>query len=217
DNRRFAYNSFLEFLKSIYEQLIDYRKEINLENVTMSMDYKKRNSKNLKEMIQSGKEIISVSEIEIPQEMKTKEKFSKSVHEILNKDQIKSMEFGKEVHRVLEYLDFNHPNLEHIASWLSSKIKTFLHLPLLSKREEATIYKEYEFVENKDGKEYHGIIDLMLVYEDHVDIIDYKLKKIADEEYQKQLEGYQSYIQSITNKKTNIYLYSILDEKLTQL
>ncbi len=217
DNRRLSYHSFLEFLKSIYEQVIEYRKEIDLTKVPMSQDYKKRNSKNLEEVISPSSEIISVSEIEIPQEIKTKEKFSKSVHEILSKEQVKSIEFGKEVHRVLEYLDFNHPNFDSIDSWLASKIKTFLDLPLLSRREEATIYKEYEFIENKEGKEYHGIIDLMLVYEDHIDIVDYKLKKITDENYRKQLEGYQSYIESVTKKKTNIYLYSILDEKLTEL
>lgn len=217
DSRRLAYNSFLEFLKSIYEELLEYRKEIDLEKVPMSPDYKKRNSSNLEELITPSKETIRVSEVEISKKVDTKEKFSKSVKEILSKEQIKSIEFGKEVHRVLEYLDFNHPNFDTIDSWLASKIRTFLLLPLLSKREEATIYKEYEFLENKEGKEYHGIIDLMLVYEDHIDIIDYKLKKITDEDYCKQLEGYQSYIESITKKETNIYLYSILDEKLTQL
>ena len=47
--------------------------------------------------------------------------------------------------------------------------------------------------------------------------MDYKLKHITDEAYLKQLNGYKKYIEKITDKKTKIYLYSILDEKLIDL
>ena len=63
----------------------------------------------------------------------------------------------------------------------------------------------------------HGFIDLMLEYSDHIDIIDYKMKNIDDENYLKQLNGYKTYIEGISNKKVNIYLYSILDDKLKEL
>ena len=43
------------------------------------------------------------------------------------------------------------------------------------------------------------------------------MKNITDENYLKQLNGYKDYIESITNKETNIYLYSILDDKLEKL
>ena len=57
----------------------------------------------------------------------------------------------------------------------------------------------------------------MLEYENYIDIIDYKLKNIEDTNYLKQLTGYKEYIESISNKKVNIYLYSIMDEKITKL
>ena len=57
----------------------------------------------------------------------------------------------------------------------------------------------------------------MLEYSDHIDIIDYKMKNIADENYLKQLNGYKNYIQSISEKSVNIYLYSILDNTLQKL
>ena len=63
----------------------------------------------------------------------------------------------------------------------------------------------------------HGIIDLMLEYSDHIDIIDYKLKEINDLNYIKQLNGYKEYIENKTNKKTNIYLYSILNNNLEKI
>ena len=43
-------------------------------------------------------------------------------------------------------------------------------------------------------------------------IIDYKLKNIDDLNYDKQLNGYRKYIEDKTNKKTECYLYSILNE-----
>ena len=54
----------------------------------------------------------------------------------------------------------------------------------------------------------------MLEYEDTINIIDYKLKNIVDENYLKQLNGYKNYIEKISKKKVNIYLYSILEDKL---
>ena len=81
----------------------------------------------------------------------------------------------------------------------------------------AKIYKEYEFIYELDNIKYHGIIDLMLEYDDHIDIIDYKLKNVSDENYIKQLNGYKSYIKSITNKPTNTYLYSLLEAKIYPL
>ena len=79
------------------------------------------------------------------------------------------------------------------------------------------IYKEYEFVYSEDDSLYHGIIDLMVEYDEYVNIIDYKLKNIDDDAYLKQLRGYQKYIESTFNKKVNLYLYSILNEKMEKI
>ena len=49
----------------------------------------------------------------------------------------------------------------------------------------------------------------MLMYEDHVDIIDYKLSNIDDSNYMKQLNGYKNYISEKTRLSINTYLYSI--------
>ena len=58
----------------------------------------------------------------------------------------------------------------------------------------------------------HGIIDLMIENDDNIIIIDYKLKNIDDDAYKKQLEGYKEIIEKRSNKKIELYLYSILDE-----
>ena len=81
----------------------------------------------------------------------------------------------------------------------------------------AQIYKEYEFVYEEENEKYHGIIDLMLIYPNHIDIVDYKLKNIIDENYINQLNGYKKYIENKTKRHVNTYLYSILGEKIEKI
>ena len=57
----------------------------------------------------------------------------------------------------------------------------------------------------------------MIEYEDKIDIIDYKLNNIKDENYLKQLNGYKDYISKISNKEINIYLYSVIGETIEKL
>ena len=74
------------------------------------------------------------------------------------------------------------------------------------------MYKEYEFIYEENNNIAHGIIDLLIEREDKMIIIDYKLKNINDENYDKQLSGYRKVIEEKTNKLVECYLYSILDE-----
>ena len=89
--------------------------------------------------------------------------------------------------------------------------------PIFNDIENANIYKEYEFYYSESNVNYHGIIDLMIEHDDHIDIIDYKLKNTTDSNYIKQLNGYKKYIESISEKNVNLYLYSILDEKIVDI
>ena len=57
----------------------------------------------------------------------------------------------------------------------------------------------------------------MLEYNDHIDIIDYKLKNIDDKKYIEQLTGYKNFIEYKTNKKVNLYLYSIIDSNILEI
>ena len=70
---------------------------------------------------------------------------------------------------------------------------------------------------DNETSEKTGVIDLMLEYNDHIDIIDYKLKNIADNAYKKQLNGYKEYIKNKTHKQVDTYLYSLLDRTLTKI
>ena len=123
------------------------------------------------------------------------------------------------LHQVLiliEYLDFNNPNFDNVDTKYVDKIKAFLNQDIDFKNANK-IYKEYEFYYEKNSEIKHGIIDLMLEYDDYIKIIDYKLSNIDDKNYIKQLEGYKEYIEEYKNKKVKLYLYSILKEELKEI
>ncbi len=128
----------------------------------------------------------------------------------------KLMDFGTTIHQILEMIDFNQPNYDLITNqYFSDIIKRFLSSPLLTNVKNAKIIKEYEFID--EVNQTRGIIDLMLLYEDHLDIIDYKTKNIDDNAYNLQLNVYYDYMRQITNQPINIYLYSLLTGEIKQV
>ena len=121
------------------------------------------------------------------------------------------MDFGTKAHQVLEQLNFKNPNLEGLNNKLKEKIEAFLKTSLITENIDATFYPEYEFLDQEEHT--HGIMDLVIEKEDKMIIVDYKLKNIDDDAYDKQLNGYRNFLEKKLNKKVECYLYSILDEK----
>ena len=215
---RRKYRSFSQIMNSVKHNLLKYYKEIDIEKLGITKQYL-YNNQTLTSIEHTKTEDFKVIPIEILETNTiSQEHFSKNTHELITKEIYNNMKFGLEVHETLEYLDFKNPNYELIENtFIKNKIKDFLSNKLLQNIQNATIYKEYEFIYSDDSSEYHGIIDLMLEYEDKIDIIDYKLNNIKDDNYLKQLNGYKSYIEKISNKKINIYLYSIISGDLEKL
>lgn len=83
------------------------------------------------------------------------------------------------------------------------KNKLFEKLP-----DDSKIFKEYKYL---DESGVSGIIDLLLVYDDHCVIIDYKLKNADEEKYAKQLEAYRAYVEKTFKLKAECHLLSILE------
>ena len=163
-------------------------------------------------------EVLEVKELDIKNVIKTNKSFSKKSNKLITSDEYKKMKFGTEIHECLEFLDLKNPDY----SLISNKeyfyiIKKLLDNELLKNIDKAKIYQEYEFIYEEDNIKYHGVIDLMLEYDEYIDIIDYKLKNTNDENYNKQLVGYYNYIKTKTNKKINLYLYSLLEGKFYEV
>ena len=211
------YRSFLDILNSVKDKLENYIVNISLDDINITSYYK---VKNISSKFDNSSEYkLNVCEYENNVVELEESSFSKNTSRLLDDVEIANMKFGTRIHELFEIVDFKDLNFDGLNILESERkyIELFLNQQLLSNIKDANILKEYEFYYEDENQIKHGIIDLLLEYDDHVDIIDYKLKNVDDINYFEQLNGYKSYIEKKTNKNVNIYLYSILDNQLKEI
>ena len=209
---RGKYNSFASIMYSLESITKDYYKNIDINDINLSKDYNMISNNNYKEHLKLINDKIEVNTTCIPSSIKENKTFSKKDIHIVTKEEEDKLLYGRLIHELFECTDFN--NLDNLSDNNKKIIERFLEKIDIS---HANIYKEYEFIYDEDNTTYHGIIDLMLEYQDNIKIIDYKLKNINDDAYIKQLNGYKNYIEKLFNKKTSIYLYSITLNTLEEI
>ena len=214
-DERLKYLSFMDIINSIKSILNPYIKNIDLDKQNISNEYNFIKKTNYKDLIEKSNILLNVKEINIENEVIEEKHYSKESNKLVTKEEIKNMTLGKIIHSIFENIDFENPCYDELSNFEKEKIEKFITSGILNNV--INIYKEYEFIYIKDREEYHGIIDLLLEFDKEFKIVDYKLKNITDAAYLNQLNGYKEYIESITNKKVSIYLYSILDEELKKL
>ena len=204
-NNKESKNSFSSYLDNIKDKYSISVNDIEIKEVSkIDLDIK-----------ESDKKLTIIDNLS-NKELLVESHYSKSTSKINDKETIKLMKLGTHVHEILEYLDFNNPDFSNIEEEYLDKIKAFLNQDIDFKNA-LKIYKEYEFYYEKENETKHGIIDLMIEYDDHIKIIDYKLSNIDDENYIKQLNGYKEYIKNYKNKEVKLYLYSIIKEELKEI
>ena len=211
---RLKYKSFADIMYSVKKYLDNYYKEIDINELNLTKDYLFIKKKDLD--IKSNDTILKVNELVDNSKEITKESFSKKVKKIIDRSEYDNMEYGTKIHEILEYIDFK--NYKEIDDkYINDKIINLLNSDIMKDINNCNIYKELEFIYDIDDKEYHGIIDLMIEHDDYINIVDYKLKNIDSEEYINQLKGYKKYISNKTNKKINMYLYSIMNNEIKEI
>ena len=212
------YRTLADMLDTIEFRISSKYKTIDLETLNLTKDYAIVGRSNFKDNLTKVDEIIEVKELEIKNVLKEQSTFSKKTNTLITKDTYNSIKFGTKIHEYLEFIDFKNPNLEVIPdNFIKKLIQNLINQPIMKNLGNATIYQEYEFIYEENSTEYHGVIDLMIEYDNYINIIDYKLKNITDDAYEKQLKGYKKYIETKTKKQVNLYLYSILDSKLVSI
>ena len=192
-----------------------YTKRIDLNDYDITFDYKKGK---ISEVSIKGIDIYSYNDIE-PKTPLHKSRISKDFTEIPDKKTKKAMEMGTLIHEALEVVDFINPDYDSLPvdSYIKDCVRGVLEMPILANKANAKIYHEHEFFMNLDGEAYHGIIDLFLEYDDHIDIIDYKLSNTDSKEYIRQLEIYKMYVASKSKKPIDCYLLSIMNREVRKL
>lgn len=207
---RNKYSSFYDMIKSIFGI---FTGEIEASESIADPNYK--NIIPLEKLNFTGKK-LEVRELNIePVEIK-EEHYSKENNELPSEEDIKKMEFGTKVHKVLEETNFLNPKFTGVDKYIEEKVLNFISTDLIQNNLSNNFYKEYEFMYKEDTIK-HGIIDLLIEADSYCIIVDYKLKNIEDAAYIKQLNGYKKYIEDKTSKPTKCYLYSIADEKYKEV
>lgn len=158
---------------------------------------------------------ISYKNILVDAKLQTSKRISKDTLAIIDDDIKKRMGVGTKYHEYLELLDFKNlsQSLDELTLDKNERfiLSRFIKNEVFANIKDAKVLKEHEFIFNNGGDEFHGIIDLLAIYPDHIDIIDYKLKNYDDEAYDRQLKIYASYAKEKSNLPINCYLLSIID------
>ena len=214
DLDRMKYKSFKDILNSVYEYIEQYI--VNIEVPSINQAYKLSQNININSLITNTEKIL-VEEKEYNEEIFEEKHFSKETNKLISREETTNMNFGTEMHYMLENTNLKNPDYTLLSPIEKSILENLLKNDIFKNINHADIYQEYEFIDDNETSEKTGVIDLMLEYNDHIDIIDYKLKNVADNAYKKQLNGYKEYIENKTNKHVDTYLYSLLDRTLTKI
>jgi len=213
---RLRFNKLSDFISSIKEYLNDYFSMVDNNKINITKNYMFTKNNKLKDL--DDNKYLDVKEIIVENNIIKNEHYSKEKIDVIDNNEYELLKVGTKVHSILEYIDFKNYDESLIEDkYIRNKINKFMSSDILKDINNSIIYKEYEFKYKKDNKSYTGIIDLMIEHDSYIDIVDYKLKNIDDDKYIEQLNGYKEYIKSISNKKINMYLYSIIDEKIKVL
>lgn len=151
--------------------------------------------------------------ISVTPEVKNVARASKEAHGLPDEG---ALRFGEKLHRLLELSDFASKDSSWIKEDAERKlIQGVLSLSLFEKAGEAKVYHEYAFYD--EDNDLNGIIDLLLVYPDHIDLVDFKTSNIEDEAYVKQLDSYSEYLKKVFNKPIKRYLLSIVGQTFKEI
>lgn len=208
------FSSFNEMLRT-NNVLAKYYKQINLADMNISSLYKaKTNSETI-----NGNIKLCYDNFVLPKQEIKASHASKEIHQIIDNKMDYILSRGIKLHGILESLDFNNPNLEELEIDENDRriIENVLSNDIFKNIKYGKSFHEHEFYYIKDDVEYHGIIDLFVIYDDHIDIIDYKLSNVDSEEYITQLNIYKDYISTKYDKEINIYLLSLLKNEIKKL
>ena len=153
---------------------------------------------------------------EINIEKQVKPRFEKASKDKDDDSDETSLNYGSHIHSLLETISLTNPDFTFIKDKRESQlISGAIKLLNTFNLEDYKIFKEYQFQDDKHSTK--GIIDLLLVGKDEAIVIDYKLKNIDDEAYNKQLKVYKDFVTNSFNLKTKTYLLSIIDQTIKEI
>ncbi len=209
DQIRLSYRSYLDLLSST-----------PIKSYSNHYPYEPIETNNVADTIPNHSQTISVDSFHFQKEEVQSKRYSKTAKTLIDDEVLYAMSYGNKLHHELETIDYHHFDLsmERLHDTrLRASMQALAKTECLNTKELIHAYSEFEFLHKSDGIWRSGIIDLLVEYEERFVIIDFKTKKIEEEDYVEQLKGYQKHIGSLTSKKVDCYLYSLLDHDLKRI
>lgn len=212
---RLKYKSFYDILLSIKPKLKPYIVPYSLDQLPLTKKYEQLKEKNYESLLEKSNQKVNYIDIHVDKKKKEERSFSSSYHIVDSKEQDR-LNLGIRLHECLQYVDYK--NIEgslekmELSNFEYQKLTAFFRADFWTYLKAPTFYQELEVIDVKDDIEFHGIIDLLIEDIDQCYIIDYKLKNIEKESYQKQVKGYMNIVEKRLGKETKGILYSLLDE-----
>ncbi len=209
------YKDCCETLYRISYSNDDYKDEIIISDVDFEPEVKSEQNDRGVEEVRKTPIFVNDAQIIFKERIKARASKIKSIEDEENEVDMQSkMTFGIKLHRLLELLDFKHPDISYIKDKKEKEIiERLIKSPLMQEAFAADeVYTEYGFFDETNRTT--GFIDLMFVKDGHYTIVDYKTKNIDDEAYIDQLRTYQRNIKErfgIDDADISLYLLSIID------
>lgn len=155
---------------------------------------------------------LTIREIKVDSTIKEKKHASKEV----NKVDESLLRFGSEVHALLEGLDLSKKDTSYIKDYKFRRIaNNVINSALFKGVRNEQVRHEFSYYDKENNV--NGVIDCLIIKDNEIDIIDFKLKNIAEEDYDKQLKTYKAYISSISDKPIKMYLLAALTGEVREV
>ncbi len=155
---------------------------------------------------------INIKKIDALSEVKEKKRASK---EVVKVDE-SLLRFGNEVHALLEGLDLSNKDTSYIKDYKYRRIaNNVINSELFKGVTNEQVRHEFSYFDKENNV--NGVIDCLIIKDHEIDIVDFKLKNIAEEEYDKQLKTYKAYISTISDKQIKMYLLAALTGEVREV
>lgn len=156
---------------------------------------------------------IILKEIKVPAKIVTRTRASKESDTEVDSS---LLDFGNELHAYLEKMDLDNKSLDYIKNLRMKKyVYNVMNSSLFKGVSNKDVRHEFAFYDEESGIQ--GYIDALIIKENEIDIVDFKLKNIDDSEYDRQLRIYKSYIAKKTDKPVKMFLLAAITGEVREV
>ena len=180
---------------SITDVLEKYATSYTLENISIDSTQSERSVNKVK-----------LKSIEVPIKVVEHTRASKEVDEEANEA---ILDFGSELHAYLEKMDLTTKSTDYVKNRQMKKyVYNVMNSSIFNGVSNEQVRHEYRFYDEENNIQ--GYIDALIVKDNEIDIVDFKLKNIDESEYDRQLRIYKSYISKLTSLPVRMFLLAAI-------